>query len=239
MTVKTTKPHRQSCSSCCGTPPRYGTRRCRRCPKTPPHRYLTSRPSPRSPVGTQAKSTCPTHRRDWRRGGRRTWPAWRLPTSASPATTRCAMTAYGTASCWPLPVFPSMCITPRPWCTAISATPVWCLPPLPRSNVGWQHCGRRLPLVSAPRFGNAYGKSMTEPITTRPDLDPTLKMLLDAVPLTFTVADGVEVARQKLSLLKAPPEMLPDLRIEERTVGYGDRADIPVRIYWPPTEATD
>jgi acetyl esterase len=80
---------------------------------------------------------------------------------------------------------------------------------------------------------------MTEPITTRPDLDPTLKMLLDAVPLTFTVADGVEVARQKLSLLKAPPEMLPDLRIEERTVGYGDRADIPVRIYWPPTEATD
>ena len=80
---------------------------------------------------------------------------------------------------------------------------------------------------------------MTEPITTRPDLDPTLKMLLDAVPLTFTVADGVEVAREKLSLLKAPPEMLPDLRIEERTVGYGDRADIPVRIYWPPTEATD
>src|SRR5271156_6422412 len=80
---------------------------------------------------------------------------------------------------------------------------------------------------------------MTEPITTRPDLDPTLKMLLDAVPLTFTVADGVEVAREKLSLLKAPPEMLPDLRIEERTVGYGDLTETPVRIYWPPVAVAD
>ncbi|MGO9156179.1 alpha/beta hydrolase [Mycobacterium sp.] len=80
---------------------------------------------------------------------------------------------------------------------------------------------------------------MTQPTSTRPAIDPTLKTLLDAFPLTFTAADGVEVARERLRLLKAPPQMLPDLRIEERTVGYGDLTDIPVRIYWPPMAAHD
>jgi acetyl esterase/lipase len=75
---------------------------------------------------------------------------------------------------------------------------------------------------------------MTEPTTTRPPIDPTLKAILDAFPLTFTAADGVEVARAKLRQLKPPPEMLPDMRIEERTVEHGDLTDIPVRIYWPP-----
>lgn len=75
---------------------------------------------------------------------------------------------------------------------------------------------------------------MTEPSTAPPQIDPMLKSLLDAFPLTFTAADGVEFARAKLSQLKAPPEMLPDLRIEDRTVGNGELADIPVRIYWPP-----
>jgi len=78
----------------------------------------------------------------------------------------------------------------------------------------------------------------TQP-TTRPHIDPMLKALLDAFPLTFTEADGVEAAREKLRLLKAPPDMLPDLRIEERTVGYGDLDDIPVRIYWPPIAQHD
>jgi acetyl esterase/lipase len=75
---------------------------------------------------------------------------------------------------------------------------------------------------------------MTEPTTARPEIDPTLKALLDAFPLTFTIDDGVEVAREKLRQLKPPPEMLPDMRIEERTVGHGDLTDIPIRIYWPP-----
>ena len=74
---------------------------------------------------------------------------------------------------------------------------------------------------------------MTERTTAKPEIDPTLKGLLDAFPMTFTAADGVEVARAQISLLKAPPEMLPDLRIENRLVGYGERTDIPVRIYWP------
>jgi acetyl esterase len=75
---------------------------------------------------------------------------------------------------------------------------------------------------------------MIDPTTARPDIDPTFKTLLDAFPMTFSAADGVEVARSRLRLLKVPPEMLPDLRIEERTVGHGELTDIPVRIYWPP-----
>jgi acetyl esterase len=75
---------------------------------------------------------------------------------------------------------------------------------------------------------------MTEPTTARPEIDPTLKSLLDAFPLTFSVADGVEVARAKIRQLQAPPELLPEMRIEERTVGHGDLTDIPIRIYWPP-----
>ncbi|TDK92712.1 alpha/beta hydrolase [Mycobacterium paragordonae] len=80
---------------------------------------------------------------------------------------------------------------------------------------------------------------MTDPTNARPEIDPLLKMLLDAVPLTFKASDGVEVARAQLAALKAPPELLPDLRIEDRTIGYGDRTDIPVRIYWPPTAAQE
>jgi acetyl esterase len=36
---------------------------------------------------------------------------------------------------------------------------------------------------------------MTKPTIARPQIDPTLKALLDAIPLTFTAVDGVEVAR--------------------------------------------
>lgn len=75
---------------------------------------------------------------------------------------------------------------------------------------------------------------MTEPTVARPDIDPVLKMLLDTFPVTFTAADGVEVARARLRQLKTPPELLPELRIEERTVGYDGLTDIPVRVYWPP-----
>lgn len=75
--------------------------------------------------------------------------------------------------------------------------------------------------------------------TTRPDVDPNLKALLDAVPLEFTAEDGVDVAREKFRALRPPPEMLPQLRVEERTIGYGDLTDIPARIYWPPVEQHD
>lgn len=74
---------------------------------------------------------------------------------------------------------------------------------------------------------------MTEPTTARPQIDPTLKLMLDAFPMTFTAADGVEVARARLRQLQVPPEMLPDLRIENRVISHGELTDIPVRIYWP------
>src|ERR1700730_13263160 len=80
---------------------------------------------------------------------------------------------------------------------------------------------------------------MTEPTTTRPPIDPMLKAVLDAFPLTFTAADGVEVARARLRQLQAPPEMLPDLRIENLVISHGDLTDIPVRIYWPPGSAIE
>jgi acetyl esterase/lipase len=75
---------------------------------------------------------------------------------------------------------------------------------------------------------------MIEPTIARPRIDPTFKTLLDAFPMTFNAADGVELARSRLKLLKVPPEMLPDLRIEERMIGQGGLTGIPVRIYWPP-----
>ena len=72
---------------------------------------------------------------------------------------------------------------------------------------------------------------------TRPGIDPNLKALLDAVPLEFTIDDGVEVAREKFRAVKPPAELLPDMRIEECVGGHGDVQDVPVRIYWPPIDA--
>lgn len=79
---------------------------------------------------------------------------------------------------------------------------------------------------------------MIEPTHARPGIDPTFKALLDAFTVTFNADDGVELARARLRQLKVPEELLPQLRIENRTISHGDRTDIPVRIYWPPdTEA--
>ncbi|OBG60337.1 alpha/beta hydrolase [Mycobacterium sp. E3339] len=80
---------------------------------------------------------------------------------------------------------------------------------------------------------------MTEPTFARAGIDPTFKALLDAFPLTFRASDGVEVARRRMRMLQVPPEMLPDLRIEDRTIDYGEHRDIPVRIYWPPLEPAE
>ncbi|WP_144206875.1 alpha/beta hydrolase [Mycobacterium tilburgii] len=78
---------------------------------------------------------------------------------------------------------------------------------------------------------------MSESNLARPEIDPTFKALLDAFPMAFSADDGVELARERLKLLKVPAEMLPELRIEQCTIGHGDLTDIPARIYWPPTAA--
>jgi acetyl esterase/lipase len=80
---------------------------------------------------------------------------------------------------------------------------------------------------------------MAEPTTDRPGIDPALQALLDAFPFHFTADDGVEVARELGRQMKAPPEMLPEMRIEERAIDYGDITGIPVRIYWPPIAQHD
>ena len=90
---------------------------------------------------------------------------------------------------------------------------------------------------SPPTIG--YREAMAESTTERPGLDPTMQALLEAFPFKFTADDGVEVAREQMRQLKAPPEALPDMRIEERTIDYGDITGIPVRIYWPPIAQHD
>lgn len=80
---------------------------------------------------------------------------------------------------------------------------------------------------------------MAEPTTTGPGIDPMMQAVLDAFPMTFTAEDGVDLAREKLRQLKAPPELLPDMRIEERTIDFGEVSGIPVRIYWPPIAQHD
>ena len=76
---------------------------------------------------------------------------------------------------------------------------------------------------------------MTTDVTpdTRPGIDPVLKSLLEAVPLEFTIDDGVEVARAKFAAVRPPESMLPAMRIENRTADCGAAGQIPVRIYWP------
>jgi acetyl esterase len=74
------------------------------------------------------------------------------------------------------------------------------------------------------------------PADTRPGIDPILKGLLEAVPLEFTIDDGIEVARAKLAAMRPPPEMLPAMRIENRELDLGAAGQIPVRIYWPPID---
>ena len=70
----------------------------------------------------------------------------------------------------------------------------------------------------------------------RLEVDPTIKAFADVLAQQFILANGAEHARQQWRALTPPtPEDLP-MRIEDRTVGFGDLTDIPVRIYWPPIE---
>ena len=74
---------------------------------------------------------------------------------------------------------------------------------------------------------------MTDRTDTRPGVDPAMLAFAEALP-TFTIADGVEAARDIIRKLTVPAEMLPAMRIEDRVVGFGEITDVPVRIYWPP-----
>jgi|SRR5271165_524333 len=70
----------------------------------------------------------------------------------------------------------------------------------------------------------------------KPAIDAILQKLLDAVPFQLVTEDGVEAARKRLRDVRVPPEMLPDLRVEDRTLAIDDDRAIALRIYWPPGE---
>ncbi len=73
------------------------------------------------------------------------------------------------------------------------------------------------------------------PSRDKPPVDAILQKVLDAVPFRLTVDDGVEAARRGLRELPRRP-MHPDLRVEDRRID-GPAGPIPVRVYWPTTNA--
>jgi len=82
-------------------------------------------------------------------------------------------------------------------------------------------------------------RNLAESPSGKPGIDPVLRTLLDAFPFKVNLDDGVEMARDQARAFIPPPELLPELRIEERSIGYGEIAEVPVRIYWPPVEQHD
>ncbi|WP_330256020.1 alpha/beta hydrolase [Nocardia sp. NBC_00565] len=67
-------------------------------------------------------------------------------------------------------------------------------------------------------------------------LDPVMQSVLEGFLSKLTSEFDLEGHRQMLLAVQPPREALPELRIENRAISYGDLTDIPVRIYWPPTE---
>jgi acetyl esterase len=90
------------------------------------------------------------------------------------------------------------------------------------------------PRTSFRHSSPVYSVDMAETPSVRGDIDPMLKSILDALPFRFTAEDGVEVPRQLMRQTAPAAEMLPEMRIEELKISHFDRADLPVRIYWPP-----
>jgi acetyl esterase len=66
-----------------------------------------------------------------------------------------------------------------------------------------------------------------------PRIDPILLKVLDAVPFSLALDDGVEAARQRLRGLPRRP-VHPELRVQDRSID-GPAGSINIRIYWPPT----
>jgi acetyl esterase len=68
----------------------------------------------------------------------------------------------------------------------------------------------------------------------KPDIDPILLKVLDAVPFRLTTDDGVAAARQRLRDLPRRP-LHPELRVEDRAIP-GPAGPLGIRIYWPSTD---
>lgn len=69
---------------------------------------------------------------------------------------------------------------------------------------------------------------------SKADLDPVLRAKLASTGYRMTLVHGVETARAAARRLIPPEDALPQMRIEDRVIGFGAVTDIPVRVYWPP-----
>ncbi|GAB3020553.1 alpha/beta hydrolase [Mycobacterium bourgelatii] len=69
----------------------------------------------------------------------------------------------------------------------------------------------------------------------KPEIDPILLKVLDAVPFRLSTEDGIDAVRQRLRDLPRRP-VHPELRVEDRTIA-GPAGSIGIRIYWPSTDS--
>ncbi|CAM2898386.1 alpha/beta hydrolase [Mycobacterium intermedium] len=67
----------------------------------------------------------------------------------------------------------------------------------------------------------------------KPEIDPILLKVLDAVPFRLSTEDGIDAVRQRLRDLPRR-RVHPELRVEDRAIA-GPAGAIGIRIYWPST----
>jgi acetyl esterase len=77
--------------------------------------------------------------------------------------------------------------------------------------------------------------SLDKTADEKPDIDPILLKVLDAVPFRLSTDDGIDAARQRLRDLPRRA-VHPELRVEDRNID-GPAGPIGIRIYWPPTDS--
>ena len=71
----------------------------------------------------------------------------------------------------------------------------------------------------------------------KPAVDAILQKVLEAVPFQLTTDGGAEAARQRFRDLPRRPTFTRACAAEDRTID-GPAGPIPIRVYWPPTTAT-
>ncbi|SOJ54807.1 Carboxylesterase NlhH [Mycobacterium simulans] len=77
--------------------------------------------------------------------------------------------------------------------------------------------------------------SLDNAAAEKPDVDPILLKVLDAVPFRLSTDDGIDAVRQRLRDLPRRA-VHPELRVEDRAIN-GPAGAIDIRIYWPPSSS--
>ncbi|WP_204807668.1 alpha/beta hydrolase [Mycobacterium riyadhense] len=78
-------------------------------------------------------------------------------------------------------------------------------------------------------------RSLDNAAAEKPDVDPILLKVLDAVPFRLSTDDGIDAVRQRLRNLPRRA-VHPELRVEERAI-TGPAGALDIRIYWPPSSS--